>query len=200
MEIVKKGIPDIKELTRFLDDNRKKALRCLGARFTSISNDDLEDIFQESSLALYNNIVNGKLQEMTTSLFSYFMSICIHKAKTQMRHHFDKTSFDDNRQVVDDENSLPIQSSKLDELAFLVEDPFCEQKERKEWVEEKVREGIKQMKEPCNQILWSLYWDNFSHKTIAELFGLKNAAVSKTTASRCKDKFSKYLKANNIFA
>jgi len=62
------------------------------------------------------------------------------------------------------------------------------------WIEQQVREGVRQMKPPCNQILWSFYWDGLSHRTIADMFGMKSEDVSKTQANRCKHKFSDFIK------
>lgn len=193
-------IPKIKELNIFLEDSRRKAINYMRVRFSHLSDDDLQDIYQDASIALYQNIVEGRLEELSTSLFSYFMTICFNRTNVAMRHRFDTKPLVENtyRDSMDDE--IPVSDAKMSELESLIEDsdPLFSKHMQIEHQEQVIRDCVKNMKEPCNKILWSMYWDNFSHTMIADMFGFKNANVSKTTASRCKDKFSKFLKENKI--
>ena len=64
------------ELNRFITDERNKVLAYLRKTF-SVSDDDLSDIYQESSVALFMNIREGKLSNLTSTLSTYFLRICI---------------------------------------------------------------------------------------------------------------------------
>ena len=73
-------IPDEKVLNLFFEQQRKKTLVVLQNRL-ALSHDDAEDIYQEACVALYQNIQSGKLVELTSSLSTYFTSICMNKGK-----------------------------------------------------------------------------------------------------------------------
>ena len=67
------------ELNHFISNERNKVLSYLRKKF-SISDDDLDDIYQDSSLALYMNIQDGKLTTLTSTLSTYFLRVCINQA------------------------------------------------------------------------------------------------------------------------
>ena len=66
------------ELNRFIADEKNKVLAYLRKSF-SVLDDDLSDIYQESSVALFVNIRDGKLTNLTSSLSTYFLRICINQ-------------------------------------------------------------------------------------------------------------------------
>lgn len=186
-----------KELNRFFLDNRTKSLNFLRKRYSSLSEDDLLDIYQESSLALFMNIHDGKLNNLTSSLYSYFLSICNNKALNTLRNTKRTLELDINKSIANEIDDDIFVESKISEIESLV---YSNNSKLIEEDEERIRQCVKNMPKPCNQILWSQYWDKFSLKTIAELYGMKNEAVVKVQAMRCRNKFSEYLKNHNIKA
>ena len=84
-------------------------------------------------------------------------------------------------------------SASCSTISLSMMDEDCNTVEYQEFLV-KVKEGVRNMPAPCNQVLWSYYWDGFSHKQIAELYGMKSEDVCKTQASRCKKKFSEFIK------
>ena len=66
------------ELNRFISDEQGKVVSYLRKTF-SVSDDDLNDIYQESSTALFLNIRDGKLSNLTSSLSTYFLRVCINQ-------------------------------------------------------------------------------------------------------------------------
>lgn len=184
-----------RELNRFFLDNRTKSLNFLRKRYSSLSEDDLLDIYQESSLALFMNIHDGKLNNLTSSLYSYFLSICNNKALNTLRNTKRTLELDINKSITNEIDDDIFAESKISELESLV---YSNNSKLIEEDEERIRQCVKNMPKPCNQILWSQYWDKFSLKTIAELYGMKNEAVVKVQAMRCRNKFSEYIKNHNI--
>ena len=49
---------------RDIEDEKYKAMSFLRNKFSDLSDDDIEDIYQESLSALYLNIERGKLKEL----------------------------------------------------------------------------------------------------------------------------------------
>lgn len=185
-----------KELNDFLRESREKSLRFLHGRYTNLPMDDLEDVYQESSIALYQKIQAGDLSELTSSLYSYFLGICKNQTEKWIRdNHIQQIFHKEDIEFNDaDEN---VNEDRLADLEIWV--GTYEMEEDFTHVEyhdflEKVKDGVRNMPAPCNQVLWSYYWDGFSHQKIAELYGMKNEDVCKTQASRCKKKFSEFIK------
>ena len=75
---------DNKVLEQFIIAQKEKAIAFLQGKF-SLPSADCEDIFQEAIITLYNNIKNEKLENLTSSISTYFMGICRNKAYEFMR-------------------------------------------------------------------------------------------------------------------
>lgn len=66
------------DLNRFISGEKGKIQTYLRKNY-SVSDVDLDDIFQEASVALFLNIRDGKLATLTSSLGTYFMKVCINQ-------------------------------------------------------------------------------------------------------------------------
>lgn len=178
----KNNIYDINDLNRFASSQWSKALAFLKNRF-GIDEDDCKDIFQESFIVLYNNIQAGKLDNMTASLSTYFMSICRNKALEMLRGSAKSVN-------VDSEMSLSlmdgeVQSEKIEALLALDNGDEAIEAQK----EELVRTIVKDLPSPCNELLWGFYRDNLSMKSLAEMFNYSSEGVVKVTKHRCCEKF-----------
>lgn len=190
----KNNIYDTTDLNRFASSQWERALAFLKNRF-GIDEDDCKDIFQESFIVLYNNIQAGKLDNMTASLSTYFMSICRNKALEMLRGTAKSVN-------VDSEMSLTLMDGEvqLDKIeALLALDNGDEAIEAQK--EELVRTIVKDLPSPCNDLLWGFYRDNLSMKSLAEMFNYSSEGVVKVTKHRCCEKFrARYNElCNNLF-
>ena len=183
-----------KLLDEFFSANREKSLRFLQYKFTALSSQDIEDVYQDAALVLYTKIANGELSSLDCSLYTYFLSICINQSHKQLSSYIKR--IDTQIDVINDFCLNKIQEDKLSELESLVFSPQEDKDEHEfiNWIEQQVRECVKEMKPPCNHILQGFYWEGFSHKTLAELYGMKNEDVCKTQANRCRNKFKEYIR------
>lgn len=175
------------ELNRFIADERGKVLSYLRKTF-SLSDDDLYDIYQESSTALFLNIRDGKLSNLTSTLSTYFLRICINQTlKFIGKQKKVVPLFDDSRIT----NKDTFRSDKIDELYKLcTEDEDTEKVSRSEKI---VQSIIESMPDTCKNIFQGYYWDNLTTTTIADMFGFANANSVKTQKYKCLHKFrSKY--------
>lgn len=171
------------ELNRFISEERNKVLSYLRKTF-SVSDDDLYDIYQESSTALFMNIRDGKLTNLTSTLSTYFLRICINQTLKYIGKQ---------KKVVPlfDENTLTnkdvFRSDKIDELYQLcTEDEDAERVSRSEKI---VQSIIDSMPETCKNVFQGYYWDNLTTTTIANMFGFANANSVKTQKYKCLQKF-----------
>jgi RNA polymerase sigma factor (sigma-70 family) len=171
------------ELNRFISEERSKVFSYLRKTF-SLSDDDLHDIYQESSTALFLNIRDGKLSNLSSTLSTYFLRICINQTlKFIGKQKKLVPLFDDG--AIADKNSF--RSDKIDELYQLcTEDEEVEKVSR---IEKMVQKIIESMSDTCKNIFRGYYWDNFTTSTIASLFGFANANSVKAQKYKCLQKF-----------
>ena len=180
------------DLNNFIADERDKVLAYLRKTF-SVSDDDLSDIYQESSVALFMNIRDGKLSNLTSTLSTYFLRICINQTlKFIGKQKKVVPLFDDNRLT----NKDSFRPDKIDELYQLcTEDEEAEKVSRSEKI---VQSIIESMPDTCKNVFQGYYWDNLTTTTIADMFGFANSNSVKTQKYKCLQKFrSKYNKLMN---
>lgn len=171
------------ELNRFLAGEKGKVLAYLRKKF-SLLDDDLDDIYQESSMALFLNIQEGKLTNLTSTLSTYFLRICINQAlKFIGKQQKVVPLFDDSSITNKDE----FRSDKIDELYRLCTED--EDAERVALSERIVQNIIEVMPDTCKNIFQGYYWDNLTTSTIADMFGFANANSVKAQKYKCIQKF-----------
>ena len=171
------------ELNRFIADERNKVLAYLRKTFP-VSDDDLSDIYQNSSLALFMNIRDGKLSNLTSTLSTYFLRVCINQTlKFMGKQNKIIPLFDDSKLT----NKDSFRPDKIDELYQLcTEDEEAETVSRSEKI---VQSIIESMPDTCKNVFQGYYWDNLSTSTIADMFGFANANSVKTQKYKCLQKF-----------
>ena len=135
------------DLNRFIVSERGKVLSYLRKKY-SISDDDLDDIFQEASMALFINARNGKLANLNSSLGTYFTKVCINQAlKFLGKHTKSIPLFNDNQLT----NPNTLRSDKIDELWGVCVD--TEEEDRQVRMEKLVNNIIASMTDTCKNIL-----------------------------------------------
>lgn len=175
------------EINRFLAEEKDKVLSYLRKVF-SVSDDDLNDVYQESSVALFLNIRDGKLSNLTSSLSTYFLRICINQTLKLLGKQKKVVPLFDDSTITNKDAFRP---DKIDELYQLcTEDEDAERVSRSEKV---VQSIIDSMPDTCKNIFKGYYWDNLTTSTIADMFGFSNANSVKTQKYKCLQRFrSKY--------
>ncbi len=144
----------------------------------SLSQDEMADVFQETVIAFYYNVLNGKLNELTSSVKTYLFAI----GKNQILKKIEKN----NRLYITDD---------LPEVNTLqVGDDLFEASER----QRVVAKLIDELGEPCRSILKMFYFKRFSMDAIAENLGYKNEHVVKSQKLRCFNQLKE--KTRKLFA
>ena len=180
------------DLNTFISDERGKVLSYLRKKY-SISDDDLNDIFQEASMALFVNARNGKLTSLNSSLGTYFTKVCINQAlKFLSKHTKSIPLFNDNQ--LTSPNAL--RSDKIDELWGVC--VATEEEDRQVRLEKLVNNIIASMTDTCKNILHGYYWNDYSTSTIADMFNFSDANSVKAQKYKCVKKFrEKYNELKN---
>ena len=170
-----------------------------------MSESDIEEIFGNSEIALFEKVHRGelqvaegkikilnegKLEDMRSTLLTYFNKVTWFQALKYLRSKGNAADYDDNLHSPDDQlspaviggasNSLDDQ--QIDTLLSITSDGLTDEQKSM------MRDIVKDLPSPCEEILWSFYGDGLDMEAIAQLVGSKNAAVAKQQKSRCMSK------------
>lgn len=180
------------DLNRFISGEKGKIQTYLRKNY-SVSDDDLDDIFQEASMALFLNIRDGKLTSLSSSLGTYFMKVCINQTLKFIGKRSKVLPLIDESRI---SNSNAVRDDKIDELYGFCMD--TEEEDRKIRMELLVNNIIVSMTDTCKNILQGYYWNDFSNSTIADMFGFSDANSVKAQKYKCVKKFTdKYNELKN---
>ena len=143
---------------------------------------DIEDLFQDSFLVLYDNILTGKLTEekLTSSLYSYLLGIALNKMRADDRkaHAFSRERIPDS-----EEHQNPKFNKKLLELGEQME--FDQKhKELKEFMDR----AVSDLTPPCDELLRLFYWNKLDCTEIAKSMNYSNAESTRTQKHKCMNK------------
>ncbi|MCG8331063.1 MAG: sigma-70 family RNA polymerase sigma factor [Chitinophagales bacterium] len=133
--------------------------------------DEAKEIYQITILTLYENVLNGKLVELTSSLKTYLFAI----GKNKLKEHQRKKS-----KIVD--------GFLFDHIPF---EATLEEKYQLEEMFQQVEAALKQMGEACRKILELFYYKKCSFKTISTMLQISSIDAAKMKKKRCLDKLRK---------
>lgn len=167
-----------RELTAIYDEYRQPFIQHFTIQYPSLSHYDVEEIYNDSILAFYSNVKEGRLKTLTCSLLTYIKRIGENKAKELLRKYHPEMESLPNHETLN--------FHELAEEYWLAGGDNLEE-ERKATI----YNLIERLVEPCKQILFSYYYDHFSMEMIAQAMGLASSDVAKTQKSRCMNKIKR---------
>ena len=163
ISLLKKGDKTIlKEIyTDYKDSFLKYAYRY------SLTEEDLVDIYQDATIALYENAINGKMNNLKCSIKTYLFSIGKNMIYEQMRKHkkaimvnVDALKDEYNEEVIFDNEVLNHHQLKL-------------------------QNGFKRLGEQCKKILTLFYYNGYTLDEITTSLNYTKKDVVKSQKSRC---------------
>jgi RNA polymerase sigma factor (sigma-70 family) len=189
-----------RQLNDFLSMQWDKGMAYLKTRFDSLRYEEMEDVIIDSMTALAENVRNGKYQKGDADLGTYFIAICRNQALKKVSRGNRPTfiSLIDNRRTTSDDDvnlSDELDFKILSKEQYIQEninnliDLYDDSAETRESKIQAVQDIISLLTAKCQQLIWGKYRDHIAMKDLAELLGLKNANVAKTSLSRCLDQF-----------
>lgn len=149
--------------------------------YKSLSYDAIEDIYQESFIAVHENLLRGRIKE-NTSWSSYIIQIGLNLASKDSRHS-GKTDSIDNSPVYDEDGQSAL-SRKVERLLAVdaeSEETIYTDKEALQLLGTE----LNFTPEPCATIIRLFYYDRMSMEDIAMAVNMKNAATAKSKKSQC---------------
>lgn len=185
MPIIQLNSKREKVLNDFAKEYKERTLAFL-SKYFSLCKEDCEDIFQDASISLYLSAIEGKLDNLTASLYTYFIGICRNKAHERIRANQKRPTISLDDDLENGKNTDSI-ISKADKILCLIDEDEKLRSERQQLVQS----IVKQLPSPCNELLWAFYRDALSMIAIAKMFGYASENTAKVTKHRCMEKFSK---------
>lgn len=148
---------------------------------------DIEDIFQDAILVLYENIVNKDfILASNTSLQTYLNSVC----RNQLLKKIGKNNvveLNENKGNDEDHDEVmefnPLIVDELEEFVDIKEQQFNAM--------EKALEKIKQAGGHCYELLTLFWYHRKSMSELSEVFGYSNADNTKNQKARCQKRLEK---------
>lgn len=157
-------------------------LRQLTSKYPALTIFDAENIYQDTFLAVQNNLLEGRIKE-DTSWSSYIMTIGLNMASKAYRKIGKTDSADDGF----DNHGEGSKSKTAREVEKLVknlseeETPLYENEEALSLLGDE----LTHTPEPCGSIIRLFYYTNMSMDEIATKIGYKNATTAKAKKSQC---------------
>ena len=140
-----------------------------------ISNEDIDDIFQESLVVLMQNVKSGKfVLSHEGALFSYIVQIgkmmMLNTLRKKREHTTDKeVTFAPDRHNSDEETDLTVEDKQQEQNDFL-------------------DHILGMLPAECKALLKYFYWNSKPMDEIASILGMRNADSVKTKKSKCMNK------------
>lgn len=148
---------------------------------------DIEDIFQDAILVLYENIVNKDfVLTANTSLQTYLNSVC----RNQLLKKIEKNNVVElNENKGNDEGHDEVM--EFNPLIIDTLEEFVDIKEQQFNAMEKALEKIKQAGGHCYELLTLFWYHRKSMSELSEVFGYSNADNTKNQKARCQKRLEK---------
>lgn len=150
------------------------------ARKYRLHDEQIKDIYQESIIVFYENILEGKLVTLHSSIKTYLFAIGKYKLIQYLRK-------------VERYESVPFEESGLLDGVFLQE--LSEDEETDEQTE-LIRSGYKQLGPKCREVLSMFYYEGKKLEEIQVLLGYESKDTVKSQKSRCIRQLKKIVGAN----
>jgi len=162
---------------------------CLGfmRKMTSgkISDYELEDVFQDANIILYEKIVKGDFV-LTATFQTFLNSVCRFQLLNTLEKSKLTTDYQDNSDDDDDENPNGYHSSITDSL-----DAVDYSNEPQFLAIETALEKMKAAGGHCYELLTLFWYHKKSHDEIAKIMNYSNDKTSKKQKSGCQEKLRK---------
>jgi RNA polymerase sigma factor (sigma-70 family) len=144
----------------------------------SIETEEAEDIFQDSLIIFYENVLSGRLTTLSSSLRTYLFAIGKHK-------------------ILKNKKKLPLYANVDDVPDINLIDDSLEDLANTEEKHKAVHSALRLLGPDCQKILEMFYFEGCNLTTVAKALNYKNENVAKVKKASCMRKLSGFMKGNN---
>ena len=184
------------KFSQFIEENRNPVCRWIMQRF-HLSEDDAKDIYQESSIALYNKIDT----KITTSLEKFFAGIWYRQTLKFLRRRKREIPLPLASPDMDSEKKTGVSLRKVNEIlaTFASCPPLPDKAMDQKGMKEAVANALDKMAKTCRTLLTKFYLEGYNWNELAIQLDLKNASTAKAAANRCRRSFEEKYKGLTVF-
>ena len=141
-----------------------------------IADEDVLDIYQDAIIAFYENVQNGKLTELQSSLKTYIFSIGKYSVYNFMKK---------------DNKTVSFEKEHIENLDLSIISDRMESESKVALVQE----ALKKIGERCRQVLILFYYHSYSIEALMHEMDYKNENVVRSHKSRCLKTLKEILSA-----
>lgn len=156
---------DHKILSNIYEEHREEFFMWLNKYFNCTA-DEAKDTYQNVILVFYENIISGKLKEMTSSVKTYLFAVGKYKMMEQKKLSYKFSSDEQLPNLSADEVNLDELNRKEDELQM-------------------VERCLHLLGDPCKSLLELYYYKRLSMAEITEAMEYKNVDTTKNLKYKC---------------
>lgn len=143
------------------------------------SREDAEEVYQVSFFIFYDNVMTGKLEQLTCNLKTYLFAVGKNKILEQNRR-LARHAFDIKEEIM-----------KMDENGFDDMQDVEQQYTR-------ISTGLQKLGDPCKSILEMIYYENCTMESVTQKFGYKNVDTAKNIKYKCMQRLKKIVEAIKV--
>lgn len=175
----KNNISLTNELTTTINDcyaqYKDEFVKWIIKSFGLAENDALE-IYQDAVVTFYENVINDKLNDLSSSVKTYVFAIGKYKAYEKLRERSKTLSMDDNLYLaVDEPPDIELIMQRERRLDLLTE-------------------HFKKITDKCQKILKLFYYEKARMEEIMKVFEYKNIATVKNQKYKCMERLRKIVR------
>lgn len=178
-------------VSRWYEELHDPFVNLIKSRFNGLFFDEIEDIYQETFLAVHENLHRGSI-EADTNWRAYIMRIGLNQTMTYCKA---KGKFVTASQAGgDDDDERPDWLSEMAPLETLVDETTDDPKERERMIA--VMNGIMgSLTGKCRDLLPSFYYARMSMEEICQELGYANTDSAKSQRLKCFNKLKLAVRA-----
>lgn len=175
---------DPRGLQHVFDETHRYCVRTM-IKKTRCEEADAEDIFMDAMLIFRENVLSGKLQQLS-NVRTYVFGICwnlwrdLNRAKARW--------------------GQPESESERQAMLIAAQDVLQEEEE-KELMQRRLKQvhtALERLGEKCRQLLTYVYMEQRPQQEIADLMGFASANVVKVTRHRCFEQWVRHIEDTHI--
>lgn len=138
-----------------------------------------KEIYQLSFFIFYDNVMTGKLEEMSSSIKTYLFAIGKNKI-LEMQRRNSRYAYDINEHLLE------------------MEEDNYEIIEQKEKHYSQISAGLNKLGDPCKKVLELMYYENRSMEYISSNMGYKNIDTAKNQKYKCMQRLKKLVEGVKV--
>jgi RNA polymerase sigma factor (sigma-70 family) len=139
----------------------------------SCGTEEAKDVYQQCIIIFYENVISGKLQNLTSSVKTYLFSIGKNKMRELQRQRARTTKL----KVQD----LDLSGDSADEAML-----------------QRIESCVEKLGEPCRSLLIQFYYHKQTMDHLKELFGYRNVETAKNQKYKCLERLRNMVKEQQL--